>query len=159
MMQRGNTMASLRSPKLPVSTRPSAPRGRPFARGNPGRKPGSRNRTTVAAATLLEGEAEALTRKAVEFAKAGDRDMLKFLLGRILPRERRVKLDLPRLEFADDAVTALGHIADALAAGEITPSEAAAVAQFIEVQRRVIDQAEIERRFAAIEAKLRSPQT
>jgi hypothetical protein len=75
-----------------------------------------------------------------------------------LPRERLVKLDLPRLEFADDAVTAVGHIADALAAGEIAPNEAAAVATVIDVQRRVIDQAEIERRFAAFEAKLGRPQ-
>ena len=96
-------------------------------------------------------------RKAIELANAGDRDMLKFLLGRILPRDRRVKLDLPRLEFADDAVTALGEIVEAIAAGEITPSEAAAVATLVDVQRRAIDQAEIERRLAAIEANLKSP--
>ena len=47
-------------------------------------------------------------RKAVELAKAGDVVMLKFLLGRILPRERPVKLELPPMEFADDAVEALG---------------------------------------------------
>jgi hypothetical protein len=50
---------------------PAAPaRGRPFVKGrsgNPaGRRPGSRNRATLAAAALLAGEAEALTRKAVE---------------------------------------------------------------------------------------------
>jgi hypothetical protein len=147
-------MQSLRSPD-PIP--PSAPRGRPFAPGNPGRKPGSKNRTTVVATALLDGEAEVLMRKAIEIAKAGDRDMLKFLLGRILPRDRRVKLDLPRLEFADDAVTALGEIVEAIAAGEITPSEAAAVATLVDVQRRAIDQAEIERRLAAIEANLKSP--
>jgi len=51
-------------------------RGRPFApgtSGNPaGRPKGARNRATVAAEALLEGEAEALTRKAVELALAGD---------------------------------------------------------------------------------------
>ena len=37
-------------------------------------------------AALLDGEAEALVRKSVELAKAGDLVMLKFVLGRILPR-------------------------------------------------------------------------
>jgi hypothetical protein len=31
-------------------------RGRPFARGNGGRKPGSKNRTTLVAEALLKGE-------------------------------------------------------------------------------------------------------
>jgi hypothetical protein len=47
-------------------------RGRPFAPGNPGRPKGSRNKATLAAEALLDGEAEALTRKAIELALAGD---------------------------------------------------------------------------------------
>ncbi len=51
-------------------------RGRPFAKGqsgNPGGRPrGSTNRATRAAELLLDGEAAALTRKAVELALAGD---------------------------------------------------------------------------------------
>jgi hypothetical protein len=46
---------------------PRRVRGRPFEKGqsgNPaGRRRGSRNRATLAAAMLLEGESEALTRK------------------------------------------------------------------------------------------------
>ena len=53
-----------------------AGRVRPFVwgqSGNPeGRPPGERNRMTLAAAVLLDGEAEALTRKAVELTVAGD---------------------------------------------------------------------------------------
>ena len=71
-------------------------RGRPFAVGNPGRKVGSKNRTTVAAA-LLAGEAQPLVRKAVEIALAGNVPMLRFLLDRLLPRDRLIKLDLPRV--------------------------------------------------------------
>ena len=96
------------------------PRGRPFANGNPGRKPGSRNRTTLLAAALLDGKAEELLRKAVEIALAGDVAMLKFLLDRILPRERLVKLDLPRMEFADDVVEALGKVMSDVADGRMT---------------------------------------
>src|ERR1051326_5864413 len=50
--------------------------GRPFSKGrsgNPlGRPQGSKNRATIAAETLLDGEAEALTRKAIRMALAGD---------------------------------------------------------------------------------------
>jgi hypothetical protein len=38
----------------PELTQVPATRGRPFQNGNPGRKPGSKNRTTLVAAALLE---------------------------------------------------------------------------------------------------------
>src|SRR6266446_6002842 len=54
---------------------PGRVRGRPFEKGqsgNPaGRRVGCRNMTTIAA-SLLAGEAQALTRKAVELALLGD---------------------------------------------------------------------------------------
>src|SRR5215217_7256638 len=41
--------------------------------GNPNGKPkGTRHRATMAAETLMEGEAEAITRMAIELAKGGD---------------------------------------------------------------------------------------
>ncbi len=55
--------------------RPGRVRGRPEKgqSGNPaGRRTGCRNKTTIAAAALLTGEAEALTRRAVELALVGD---------------------------------------------------------------------------------------
>jgi hypothetical protein len=51
--------------------------------GNPnGRAAGSRNRATLAIEALLEGEGEALTRKALELAKAGDMAALRLCLDR-----------------------------------------------------------------------------
>ena len=50
---------------------------------------GSRNRTTVVAEALLRNEELELVRKAIEMAKAGDAQMLKFLLDRILPKNAR----------------------------------------------------------------------
>ncbi|MCJ2136438.1 DUF5681 domain-containing protein, partial [Methylobacterium sp. J-026] len=50
--------------------------GRPFGQGqsgNPGGRPkGARNRSTEALETILDGESEALTRKAIEMALEGD---------------------------------------------------------------------------------------
>src|SRR4051794_24922955 len=52
--------------------------------GNPHGKPkGTRHRVTVAAETLLEGEAEAITRKAIELAKQGDGPALRLCMDRI----------------------------------------------------------------------------
>ena len=140
----------MRDPGTPQTSQVPAPRGRPFANGNPGRKPGSKNRTTLVAAALLEGEAEELVRKAIELAKAGDVAMLKFLLERILPRERLIKLDLPRMEFADDAVEALGKVMSDVAEGRITPSEGAAVVPLINSCARAIDMADLVKRMDSL---------
>jgi hypothetical protein len=68
--------------------------------GNPaGRRPGSRNKAaTLAAAALLAGESEALTRKAVELALAGDPTAMRLCIERLLPprRERTVKFTCRR---------------------------------------------------------------
>jgi hypothetical protein len=144
----------MRHLRTPQGIRLSAPRGRPFANGNSGRRPGSKNRTTVVAAALLDGEAEELVRKAVELAKAGDRPILKFLLGRILPGERTIKLDLPRMNFADDAVAALGFVVGAVAEGKISPSEGSAIAALFDAYTRAIDMADVVKRLDALESKI-----
>jgi hypothetical protein len=131
-------------------------RGRPFTAGNAGRKLGSKNRVTVIASSLLEGETEALVRKAVELAKAGDRDMLKFLLGRVLPRERTIKFDLPPMDFADDGVAALGSIMRAVSEGGLTPSEGAALAQIVNSYTAAIDLADAVKRLDVLEAKIKA---
>ena len=62
--------------------------------GNPdGRPIGSRNEATLVAQTLLEGEAEVLTRKAIRLAMSGNPMLLKFFLERLLPPPPRNKED------------------------------------------------------------------
>ena len=115
--------------ELPDLSRPV--RGRPFEKGrsgNPaGRRRGSRNRATLAAIVLLEGEAEALTRKAVELALDGDPMALRLCIERILPpcRERPVRLALPPIESAADVSAAN---TSALGRGTLTPGEAERIA-------------------------------
>jgi hypothetical protein len=70
------------------------PRGRPWVKGqsgNPaGRPAGCRNKATRAAELYLDGESEALVRKAVEEALAGGAVAMKLCLDRtIAPRARR----------------------------------------------------------------------
>ena len=73
-------------------------RGR-FAPGNTGRPPGARHAATLAAEALLDGEAEALTRKAVEMALEGDPVALRLCMERVLSprRDRPVRFALPAI--------------------------------------------------------------
>ena len=67
-----------------------------FAAGNPGKPRGARHKATQAALTLLEGEGEALARKAVEMALNGDVIALRLCLERLVPvrKEATIKTDL-----------------------------------------------------------------
>jgi hypothetical protein len=139
------------------STQPVV-RGRPFAKGNGGRKSGSKNRATQIAAALLAGEEEKLVRKGIEIAMAGDASMLKFLLGRILPRERIIKIDLPHTIYGDDdPVEALAEIIRSVGEGKISPSEGAALATMMESYRRASEYSELTRRMDELEAQLKEP--
>jgi Family of unknown function (DUF5681) len=95
-------------------------RGRPFPKGqsgNPGGRPrGSSNRATRAAEMLLDGEATALTRKAVELALAGDQAALRLCLDRTVAprRERAVELALPPIRGADDVLAAIKVVSGAV---------------------------------------------
>ncbi len=124
-----------------------------FGKGNPGRKPGARHRTTVAVEALLAGEAEALTRKAIEAALAGDATALRLCLERIAParREPTVQLDLPPVRSAADIPTALGALAQAVASGQLTPSEAQKVAALYGEHAKALELHDLEARIAALE--------
>jgi len=122
--------------------------------GNPAGKPkGARHRTTLAAEELLQGEASALTRKAVELALSGDSSALRLCLERVLPmrRGRPVRFSLPALDTAGDLPKALGAVLAAVAEGSLTPDEAVSLAQIVEVRRRAIELVEIEARLAVLE--------
>ena len=130
-------------------------RGRPFPPGNPGKPKGTRSRITRAMEALLEGEGEALTRKAVELALAGDGLALRLCLDRLLPalRERPVTVDLPPLGSPRDAVAASAALLQAVAGGEIAPGEARELGRLIELHLKALEVHEIETRLAALEAK------
>jgi hypothetical protein len=137
---------SLQSPEI---------RGRPFAKGNSGRRPGSRNTTTLVAEALLKSEETELVRKAIELAKAGDVQMLKFLLDRILPKARSVCVDLPPMDHASDAIDAIGKIIEAAGTGQIAPTEAATLASLLEASARIFNIAELGQRLYKAEQELR----
>jgi Family of unknown function (DUF5681) len=119
-------------------------RGRPFVKGqsgNPRGKPkGVRNRATLAAEALLDGEAEALTRKAVEMALGGDVMALKLCLERLVPprKERPLSFALPPVASVEDTAKAIDGVLAALSQGLVTLSEAREAIDLIERCRRIM---------------------
>src|SRR5215207_8782855 len=124
-----------------------------FKPGNPGRPKGARHKTTLAIEALLDGEAEALTRKAIELAKAGDMVALRLCLDRICPprKDRPVRFDLPTLNTAADAVEAASAILAAVSHGDLTPSEAAEMGKLIENFTAALKTHDYEERLAKLE--------
>jgi len=125
-----------------------------FATGNVGRPSGSKNRTTAIARALLLEEGAELVKKGIDLAKSGDVQMLKFFLDRLLPKERLIQLDLPALDFADDAIDAMAAVTDAITNGHITTSEGAALTSMICGYSRTLEVAELSRRIDELEACL-----
>lgn len=130
-------------------------RGRPFEPGNPGRPRGSRHKVTLAVEALLDGEAEALTRKAIEAALAGDGTALRLCLERVAPatRERTVEFEVPQVKSAADVPAALAAVLSAVATGSLTPSEGTALAGLLDRFRAAYELEELERRVAALEER------
>jgi Family of unknown function (DUF5681) len=142
-----------------AATTASKQRGRPFPRGvsgNPrGRPRGARNAATMLAEQLLDGEAEALTRKAIQKAKKGNIVALRLCLDRILPprRDRPVAFAIPRLKSPNDAAQAMAAIAAALASGDVTPSEAAELANVVDAFTHALAVSTFDARLTALEQK------
>ena len=102
----------------------------PGKSGNPAGKPkGARNKTTLAIEALLAGEAEELTRKAIEMAKEGDGPALRMCLDRLAPprKDSPVCFDLPPIKSVVDTVEASSALLSAVAGGDVTPDEAARI--------------------------------
>jgi Family of unknown function (DUF5681) len=130
------------------------PRFRKGQSGNPsGRPRGARNKATLAVEALLDGEAEALTRKAIERALEGDTTALRLCLDRLLPprKDRLVSFAMPLIENADGAARLMAAILAAVAAGELTPTEASEIARLVEVFAKTLEMSEFEARLVALE--------
>ena len=112
-----------------------------------------RNKATEAAELLLDGEAEALTRKAMELALGGDARALRLCLDRIIPprRGRAVQLGLPPVRGAADLGGTMAAITTAATSGAITPGEAAELARVVEIFVRAVETSDFERRLRELE--------
>ncbi len=130
-------------------------RGR-WAAGNPGRPKGARHRATEAALALLEGEAEALTRRAIVAALSGDGAALRLCLERIIPprKDLPVTFHLPPMQSAQDVAQAATAVLSAVADGDLTPGEGTAVIALVQSAGKALEMTALEYRIARLEARL-----
>lgn len=131
----------------PAVTRSGA---RPAVSEGPIRQPGraaagARNRATLLAEALLEGEGSGLTRRAVEVGLEGNPYVLRAWLDRLIPprRERAVQFDLPPIDSPADLAPAMGAVMAALAAGEVTPGEAERITNAALAWMRAIENSDL----------------
>lgn len=157
----------------PDPPRPPQRRGGQFSRGasgNPtGRPRGSRNKSTQLVESLLQGEAEELTRKTIERAKAGDPIALRLCMSRLLPvpKDRPISLELGPVETLPQVSTALSQVAQATGQGRLTPTEGETLTRMLATQSQVAALLELRERFAQLaqdvaalkQAKTSTPRT
>jgi hypothetical protein len=132
-----------------------ATRFQPGQSGNPAGKPkGARNRTTLAIEALIDGAADDITKKAIELAKAGDSVLIRALLDRAAPprRDRHIPFELPPMKTAADSANAAAAIARAVADGELTPSEASELSNFVANYAKALEVSDLEARLQRLEA-------
>lgn len=127
-----------------------------FGPGNPGKPKGARHRATQSVLQLLDGEAQTLTRKAVDMALAGDTTAMRLCLERIAPprRDAPVHVSLPPMNGAADAALAAASVLQSVATGDLTPTEGAHIMGLVETYRRTLETTEIEKRLKDLEERL-----
>jgi hypothetical protein len=105
---------------------------------------------------MMEGETQALARKALELALKGDTAALRLCLDRIAPRRKEgfIEFPLPKITNPKEASKATGTIVRGLSEGQITQSESEALLRAVEAHVRVLDYEGLERRVAEVERAL-----
>ncbi len=113
-----------------------------------------RNRVTIVALAAMEEGADAIARKVVDMAIAGDMSAARLVLEPLVPpaKERPIFLALPSTETTDGIAEAQQAILHAVAAGDLLPGEGATMAGIVEARRKAVETLELEQRITALEA-------
>jgi hypothetical protein len=125
--------------------------------GNPkGRPNGSRNKVTISALNMIEGESEVLSRKAIEAALNGNIQMLKFCLERIIPvcKDTPVKIKIPVPKNSDDVAKMTKVILKKLSEGELTPSQAELIGRSADRHIKSLQLKNLEERLKMLEDRI-----
>ena len=78
---------------------------------------------------------------------------IRLCMERLIPvrKDRTVSFSLPEIDGANDGAKAMAGVLQAMANGDITPSEARSVAGVIETYRKTLETAEFESRLQSLE--------
>ena len=125
--------------------------------GNPaGRPRGALNRATVLAQELLSARVESIAGKLIELAEGGDMRAIRVCMDRLVPaiKDQPIAVELPPIEKPADSVEAVASIAAAVAAGDLTATEAAQLAKIVDVYVRALDSRGFNERLSKLENEI-----
>jgi Family of unknown function (DUF5681) len=125
--------------------------------GNPtGRPRGALNRATVLAQELLSARVESIAGKLIELAEGGDMRAIRVCMDRLVPaiKDQPIAVELPPIEKPADSVEAAASIAAAVAAGDLTATEAAQLAKIVDVYVRALDSRGFNERLSKLENEI-----
>lgn len=107
----------------------------------------------LAAEALLDGEPEALTRKAIDKALEGDTTALRLCLERTCPprKDAPVSFSLPQMAKSAGALAAINSILQAVAKGKLTPGEGLSLAGLVGAFRKTAETENLARRIRELE--------
>lgn len=113
--------------------------------GNPAGRPKGIKDRRVALREKLLPHADQLIEMVTTFAKSGDMGAMKIVMDRIIPplREEPIHVMIPKIESAADCTQAQAAVVNAVAAGDMLPSEGQALSNLIEAQRRAFETTEL----------------
>jgi hypothetical protein len=122
---------------------------------------GSLTCASRAAQAQFDGRANALVSKAVDMALRGDAAALRLCIERILPARKESPLffNLAAVRSAAGAESLMAAVIEAMARGDLTPSQAAQMARPIDVFVRTSIAAAIERDLADLRKTLRGTES
>jgi F0F1-type ATP synthase gamma subunit len=101
----------------------------------------------------LSARVERIAGKLIELAEGGDMRAIRVCMERLMPviKQQPIAVQLPPIENAADSVEAVASIAAAVAAGEVTATEAAELAKVIDTYVGALASREFEERLSKLE--------
>jgi hypothetical protein len=127
-----------------------------FCANPTGRPKGTANHATIIAQSLIDGEAENITRKIIDLALDGDASALRLCLERLVPRrmERHIGITMPEIHSAKDAAAALAQVSQAVTNGMLSLSEAKTLSDFIVGYLKCYETVHLEERLQQLESNM-----
>jgi len=131
-----------------------APRGRPFQKGNPGRRKGSKHKITVLAEKLLAKDAKDIVVAVIKAAKNSDPTAMKLCIERICQPRKGALVSFPMMpvKTLEDVAAAQSGLLEAVGQSLLTPAESVELSTVIERLGKALEASDLSARIARLEA-------
>lgn len=124
--------------------------------GNPLSRPiGSKNKATLIADHLFLEDLQGICESVIAQARSGNMQAAKIIFDRLVPpkKDRPISIKLPKIQTAEDILKAISAITQAIANGEISPSEGEAIARILDIHAKSIELHDFEKTLNELKEK------